>query len=153
MFVCNLTRLSPPLLLLSRVAVVSKSFEGQTNKTEEWYGTQYKQEAIAAATLEVNHRQCGRVEKQNSTQLPPADRRACVSEMGERRPQRQVQTAHEERVHPDQLRDLPPGERLSLRPHSDQGKWRPRAAPASKWRRWSSLLRCPGRSSPDATFH
>ncbi|KAM4607098.1 insulin-degrading enzyme isoform 2-T2 [Polymixia lowei] len=29
-----------------RVAVVSKSFEGQTDKTEEWYGTQYKQEAI-----------------------------------------------------------------------------------------------------------
>uniref|UniRef100_A0A667Z4I5 Insulin-degrading enzyme n=2 Tax=Myripristis murdjan TaxID=586833 RepID=A0A667Z4I5_9TELE len=28
------------------VAVVSKSFEGQTDKTEEWYGTQYKQEAI-----------------------------------------------------------------------------------------------------------
>ncbi|XP_075906176.1 insulin-degrading enzyme isoform X2 [Nelusetta ayraudi] len=35
-----------------RVAVVSKSFEGQTNKSEEWYGTQYKQEAIAAETLE-----------------------------------------------------------------------------------------------------
>ncbi|XP_026869912.2 insulin-degrading enzyme isoform X4 [Electrophorus electricus] len=30
-----------------RVAVVSKSFEGQTNKTEEWYGTQYKQESIS----------------------------------------------------------------------------------------------------------
>uniref|UniRef100_A0A8C9VPF6 Insulin-degrading enzyme n=1 Tax=Scleropages formosus TaxID=113540 RepID=A0A8C9VPF6_SCLFO len=30
-----------------RVAVVSKSFEGQTDKTEEWYGTQYKQEAIS----------------------------------------------------------------------------------------------------------
>uniref|UniRef100_A0A8C2CPS5 Insulin-degrading enzyme n=1 Tax=Cyprinus carpio TaxID=7962 RepID=A0A8C2CPS5_CYPCA len=29
-----------------RVAVVSKSFEGQTDRTEEWYGTQYKQEAI-----------------------------------------------------------------------------------------------------------
>ncbi|KAG7269730.1 hypothetical protein CRUP_037614 [Coryphaenoides rupestris] len=29
-----------------RVAVVSKSFEGQTDKEEEWYGTQYKQEAI-----------------------------------------------------------------------------------------------------------
>ncbi|XP_051778792.1 insulin-degrading enzyme isoform X2 [Erpetoichthys calabaricus] len=29
-----------------RVAVVSKSFEGQTDKTEHWYGTQYKQEAI-----------------------------------------------------------------------------------------------------------
>ena len=39
----------------SRVAVVSKSFEGQTNKTEEWYGTQYKQEAISEETIEVNH--------------------------------------------------------------------------------------------------
>ncbi|XP_059421799.1 insulin-degrading enzyme isoform X1 [Carassius carassius] len=29
-----------------RVAVVSKSFEGQTDRTEEWYGTQYRQEAI-----------------------------------------------------------------------------------------------------------
>ncbi|XP_067276926.1 insulin-degrading enzyme isoform X2 [Pseudorasbora parva] len=29
-----------------RVAVVSKSFEGQTDRTEDWYGTQYKQEAI-----------------------------------------------------------------------------------------------------------
>uniref|UniRef100_A0A8C4FC59 Insulin-degrading enzyme n=2 Tax=Dicentrarchus labrax TaxID=13489 RepID=A0A8C4FC59_DICLA len=34
-----------------RVAVVSKSFEGQTDKTEEWYGTQYKQEAITEETL------------------------------------------------------------------------------------------------------
>uniref|UniRef100_A0A8C1J4J2 Insulin-degrading enzyme n=1 Tax=Cyprinus carpio TaxID=7962 RepID=A0A8C1J4J2_CYPCA len=30
----------------TEVAVVSKSFEGQTDRTEEWYGTQYKQEAI-----------------------------------------------------------------------------------------------------------
>ncbi|XP_051946151.1 insulin-degrading enzyme-like isoform X2 [Xyrauchen texanus] len=30
-----------------RVAVVSKSFDGQTDRTEEWYGTQYKQEAIS----------------------------------------------------------------------------------------------------------
>uniref|UniRef100_A0A9L0KBF1 Insulin-degrading enzyme n=1 Tax=Equus asinus TaxID=9793 RepID=A0A9L0KBF1_EQUAS len=29
-----------------RVAVVSKSFEGKTDCTEEWYGTQYRQEAI-----------------------------------------------------------------------------------------------------------
>uniref|UniRef100_A0A8C5V742 Insulin-degrading enzyme n=1 Tax=Microcebus murinus TaxID=30608 RepID=A0A8C5V742_MICMU len=29
-----------------RVAIVSKSFEGKTDRTEEWYGTQYKQEAI-----------------------------------------------------------------------------------------------------------
>uniref|UniRef100_A0A8D0AT95 Insulin-degrading enzyme n=1 Tax=Sander lucioperca TaxID=283035 RepID=A0A8D0AT95_SANLU len=35
-----------------RVAVVSRSFEGQTNKTEEWYGTQYKQEAISEESLE-----------------------------------------------------------------------------------------------------
>lgn len=41
------------LLLVSRVAVVSKSFEGQTDKTEEWYGTQYKQEAICDATVKV----------------------------------------------------------------------------------------------------
>lgn len=116
---------------MSRVAVVSKSFEGQTNKTEEWYGTQYKQEAIAAATLEVNRSQCGRVGKKKSL----TERRACVSEMGERRPQRQVQTAHEERVHPDQFRDLPPGERLPVCPQSDQGKWRWRAARASQSRR------------------
>uniref|UniRef100_A0A665U7T7 Insulin-degrading enzyme n=1 Tax=Echeneis naucrates TaxID=173247 RepID=A0A665U7T7_ECHNA len=36
-----------------RVAVVSKSFEGQTDKTEEWYGTQYKQEAISADVIET----------------------------------------------------------------------------------------------------
>ncbi|KAM3666580.1 insulin-degrading enzyme isoform X2 [Ammospiza nelsoni] len=30
-----------------RVAIVSKSFEGKTDRTEEWYGTQYKQEAIS----------------------------------------------------------------------------------------------------------
>ncbi|XP_076025376.1 insulin-degrading enzyme isoform X2 [Genypterus blacodes] len=35
-----------------RVAVVSKSFEGQTDKTEEWYGTQYKQEAIAEESIQ-----------------------------------------------------------------------------------------------------
>ncbi|XP_068182629.1 insulin-degrading enzyme isoform X2 [Antennarius striatus] len=35
-----------------RVAVVSKSFEGQTDRTEEWYGTQYKQEAITDASIE-----------------------------------------------------------------------------------------------------
>lgn len=34
--------------------MVSKSFEGQTDKTEEWYGTQYKQEAISEETIEVN---------------------------------------------------------------------------------------------------
>ncbi|XP_016382081.1 insulin-degrading enzyme [Sinocyclocheilus rhinocerous] len=38
--VAGLLRVAP------RVAVVSKSFEGQTDRTEEWYGTQYKQEAI-----------------------------------------------------------------------------------------------------------
>ncbi|CAI5653421.1 unnamed protein product [Oreochromis niloticus] len=34
-----------------RVIVVSKSFEGQTDMTEEWYGTQYKQEAISEETI------------------------------------------------------------------------------------------------------
>lgn len=32
---------------------MSKSFEGQTDKTEEWYGTQYKQEAISEESLKV----------------------------------------------------------------------------------------------------
>lgn len=36
-----------------RVAVVSKSFEGQTDKTEEWYGTHYKQEPISEEILKV----------------------------------------------------------------------------------------------------
>ncbi|XP_061601535.1 insulin-degrading enzyme isoform X2 [Cololabis saira] len=36
-----------------RVAVVSKSFDGQTDKTEEWYGTCYKQEAISEETLKT----------------------------------------------------------------------------------------------------
>ncbi|KAM3913652.1 insulin-degrading enzyme isoform 1-T1 [Leptodactylus fuscus] len=35
-----------------RVAVVSKSFEGQTDQTEEWYGTQYKQEDIPKELLQ-----------------------------------------------------------------------------------------------------
>ncbi|KAM9727441.1 insulin-degrading enzyme isoform 2-T2 [Menidia menidia] len=34
-----------------RVAVVSKSFEGQTDRTEEWYGTHFKQEAISEETI------------------------------------------------------------------------------------------------------
>ncbi|XP_036067708.1 insulin-degrading enzyme isoform X2 [Oryzias melastigma] len=34
-----------------RVTMVSKSFEGQTDRTEEWYGTQYKQEAIPEETI------------------------------------------------------------------------------------------------------
>lgn len=38
---------------VSRVTVVSKSFEGQTDKTEEWYDTQYKQEAISEETIKV----------------------------------------------------------------------------------------------------
>ncbi len=38
-----------------RVAVVSKSFEGQTDRTEEWYGTQYKQEAITDDAIKVRH--------------------------------------------------------------------------------------------------
>ncbi|XP_053548914.1 insulin-degrading enzyme [Bombina bombina] len=36
-----------------RVAIVSKSFEGQTDRTEDWYGTQYKQEDIPKETLEI----------------------------------------------------------------------------------------------------
>ncbi|XP_005991607.1 insulin-degrading enzyme isoform X2 [Latimeria chalumnae] len=35
-----------------RVAIVSKSFEGQTDKKEEWYGTQYRQETISDAVIE-----------------------------------------------------------------------------------------------------
>ncbi|XP_059803576.1 insulin-degrading enzyme isoform X1 [Hypanus sabinus] len=35
-----------------RVAVVSKSFEGQTDRTEKWYGTQYMQEAISADVIQ-----------------------------------------------------------------------------------------------------
>ena len=50
MFVLNVTWPSLP----SRVAVVSKSFEGQTDKKEEWYGTEYKQEAIAEEVLQVS---------------------------------------------------------------------------------------------------
>lgn len=38
---------------LSRVAIVSKSFEGKTDRTEEWYGTQYKQEAIPDEVIKV----------------------------------------------------------------------------------------------------
>uniref|UniRef100_A0A8C5MX61 Insulin-degrading enzyme n=1 Tax=Leptobrachium leishanense TaxID=445787 RepID=A0A8C5MX61_9ANUR len=34
-----------------RVAIVSKSFEGQTDQTEEWYGTQYKQENISEEAI------------------------------------------------------------------------------------------------------
>ena len=33
--------------------MVSKSFEGQTNRTEEWYGTHFKQEAISEETIKV----------------------------------------------------------------------------------------------------
>ncbi|XP_024120451.1 insulin-degrading enzyme [Oryzias melastigma] len=35
-----------------RVTVVSKSFEEQTDRTEEWYGTQYKQEAISDEVIQ-----------------------------------------------------------------------------------------------------
>lgn len=38
---------------ISRVAVVSKSFEGKTDRTEEWYGTHYKQEAIPDEVIKV----------------------------------------------------------------------------------------------------
>nr|XP_057920921.1 insulin-degrading enzyme isoform X2 [Doryrhamphus excisus] len=36
-----------------RVVLVSKSFEGQTDKTEEWYGTQYRQEVISEDTIKT----------------------------------------------------------------------------------------------------
>lgn len=36
-----------------RVAIVSKSFEGKTDRTEQWYGTQYKQEAIPEDVIQV----------------------------------------------------------------------------------------------------
>lgn len=35
------------------MAIVSKSFEGKTDRTEEWYGTQYRQEAIPAEVIKV----------------------------------------------------------------------------------------------------
>ncbi|XP_063194489.1 insulin-degrading enzyme [Chroicocephalus ridibundus] len=35
-----------------RVAIVSKSFEGKTDRTEDWYGTQYKQEAISDEVIQ-----------------------------------------------------------------------------------------------------
>lgn len=38
---------------VSRVAIVSKSFEGKTDRTEQWYGTQYKQEAIPEDVIQV----------------------------------------------------------------------------------------------------
>ena len=53
----EMDRVSSHVILFSpcRVAVVSKSFEGQTDKTEEWYGTQYKQEAISEEVIKVSH--------------------------------------------------------------------------------------------------
>lgn len=39
--------------LTFRVAVVSKTFEGKTDRKEQWYGTQYKQEAISDGVIEV----------------------------------------------------------------------------------------------------
>lgn len=40
-------------LFVFRVAIVSKSFEGKTDRTEEWYGTQYKQEAISDEVIKA----------------------------------------------------------------------------------------------------
>ena len=37
-----------------RVAVIGKKFEGETDKKEKWYGTDYKIEPIPQATMEVN---------------------------------------------------------------------------------------------------
>ena len=35
------------------MAIIGKKFEGQTDKKEQWYGTDYKIESIPQATLEV----------------------------------------------------------------------------------------------------
>lgn len=40
-------------LFVFRVAIVSKSFEGKTDRTEDWYGTQYKQEAISDEVIKA----------------------------------------------------------------------------------------------------
>lgn len=125
---------------------MSKSFEGQTDKTEEWYGTQYKQEAINDVTIEVNH--CGHSALIKSHTILEifffcfvlsvwlllllCCLYACVSELGKCRPQRQVQITYEKRVHPYQLRDLPSWERLSVSPHFNQGRCFCSAALSSK---------------------
>lgn len=41
------------VFLFFRVAIVSKSFEGKTDRTEDWYGTQYKQEAISDEVIKA----------------------------------------------------------------------------------------------------
>lgn len=101
--------------------MVSKSFEGQTDRTEEWYGTQYKQEAITDATIQVKLCVSNKQSVLRFYEAALSDC-SCVSEMGGCRPQRQVQITHEKRIHPHQLRDLPSGERLSISPHFNQGK-------------------------------
>lgn len=106
----------------SRVAVVSKSFEGQTDKTEEWYGTQYRREDISNATVEVLSRGSPLLSNGTNTAETPKHAALLVSEMGRCRPQRQVQVTHEERVHSHQLWDLPSWERVSVNPHNNQGE-------------------------------
>lgn len=74
--------------------MVSKSFEGQTDKTEEWYGTQYKQEAISDATVKVQLWCPGEAGADARTLTGVS--LLFVSEMGRRGPQWQVQVTHEE---------------------------------------------------------
>lgn len=131
----------------SRVAVVSKSFEGHTDKTEEWYGTQYRQEDISDATVEVLFYWSPSFSTAINTASTPKDAALpIVSEMGECRPQRQVQITDEKWVHPNQLWDLPSGERVSISPHSNQGKCSCRAFPKCH----HSCQSCVGNSSSSA---
>lgn len=52
---CRLENLCYSLffVFIFRVAIVSKTFEGKTDRTEHWYGTQYKQEAISDDVVQV----------------------------------------------------------------------------------------------------
>ena len=46
-----LSKLTPEQV---RVAVVGKKFEGQTDRTEKWYGTQYSINPIPVETINVS---------------------------------------------------------------------------------------------------
>ena len=41
--------------LFSRVAVVSKSFQGKTDSVEKWYGTEYSIRSIEPDVIKVNY--------------------------------------------------------------------------------------------------
>ena len=41
-----------------RVTVLSKKYQGQTDQTEKWYGTDYKIEKIPSENIEKLHK-CG----------------------------------------------------------------------------------------------